>query len=434
MSLIEGLQNLTFANRGFKDTAARHHRNFSDISFPALVKAVDSIDALAKPQRPADSHIREWQAYIDGQTELLSPRAIRNLSWYPDVATDCRFWDVVKLSERSRNSAKTIQGLVYSYHSKWKEVQQLPQFLGLREAVKGFRGPNGILKKWQENLHLILFADSVAKLAQELSSGRMPLDYSIEQLRLFEDTQFFREVVSECARSCSQNLGVAEILDFFLNQILSWDKHDIQIFREHVDAAIKCEAFDRSEDVKARLINYVVNDVQRLGDPRLNPARWIGIEESKEKVLQHLSKKDIVFFFEKVMTDDVHGRAKFWLRYVKSMSRSRPLLTDLDRSRLSTALARRGNAIRHYGRTTGQHSAFLLDFGSVLAIEFEGVGACYLYDAKTRDRFFRDFFTGNPFNDQILKMPKQALYRKSHQGNWQWVLGQALAQSGIYPS
>ena len=193
-------------------------------------------------------------------------------------------------------------------------------------------------------------------------------------------------------------------------------------------------AFDQSDDVKTRLVNYVVNDVQRLGDPRLKSASWMGIEESKDKVLQHLSKEDIIFFFKKVMTYDVHGRANFWLKYAPSMSRSRPLLTDVDRSRLGAALARRGNTTRHFGRTTGQHSAFLLDFGNVLAIEFEGVGACYLYDAKTRDRYFRDFFTDTPFNDQKLKMPNQALYRKNHQGNWEWVLGQALAQSGIYPT
>jgi len=146
MSLREGLQNLTFANRVFNDTAARHNRNFANFSLPALVKAVDSIDSLAKPQKPSDSHIRDWEAYIAGRTEFLSPRVVRNLSWHPDVAIDDRFWNLVN-SDRSKNSAKTIQGLVYSFHSKWKEVQQLPGFFGLSEAVNSFRGPNGVLKK-----------------------------------------------------------------------------------------------------------------------------------------------------------------------------------------------------------------------------------------------------------------------------------------------
>lgn len=434
MSLTEGLRNLSFVNRGFNDTAARQSRDFAQISLPTLTKAIDSIDSIAKPLKAADSHLREWERYLAGQTEMLSPRVIRNLSWNPNVAIDDRFWSLIRNSDRSRNSAKTIQGLVYSFHSKWHEILQLPQFLGLREAVNKYNGPNGVLKQWQGNIRLFLFAESVKRLAQELLKEKRSLENSIAELRLFEDTQFVREVVSECSRLCTKTLADTETLDYFVYQILSWDKHTIEVFKEHVNDAVMSKAFDESDDVKARLVNYVVNDVQRLGDPRLKPASWIGIEESKNKVLQHLSKEDIIFFFKKVMTYDVHGRANFWLKYVPSMSRSRPLLTDLDRARLSSALARRGNTTRHFGRTTSPHSAFLLDFGNVLAIEFEGVGACYLYDAKTRDRFFRDFFTDTPFNDQKLKMPSYALYRKSHQGDWKSVLGQALAQSGIRPS
>ena len=425
---------MTFANRGFNDTASRHARNFSDVSLPALTKAIDSIDAIAKPQRPADSHIREWGAYIAGRTQLLPPRAIRNLSWYPEIAVDDRFWKVISNSDRIKNSAKTIQGLVYSYHSKWNEVQQLQQVVGLREIVRSFVGPNGVLRKWRENIHFLLFPDSVRILAREFHKKKMPLEHSIADFSLFEDTQFIREVVSECAKSCTQNLEDPETLDYFVRQILSWDKHSIEAFKEHVVNAVMSKAFDESGDVKARLVNYVVNDVQRLGDPRLRPTSWIGLEDTKNRVLQYLSKEDIIFFFKKVMTNDLHGRAKFWLKYVSSMNRSRPLLTDIDRTRLRSVLARDGNTSRHFGGTTGQHSAFLLDFGNVLAVEFEGVGACYLYDARTRDRYFRDFYTVTPFNDQILKMPNNALYRKRHQGNWEWVLGQALAQSGIYPS
>lgn len=81
------------------------------------------------------------------------------------------------------------------------------------------------------------------------------------------------------------------------------------------------------------------SDAQRLGDPRLRPARWIGMEESKKRVLQQLTRDDIVFFFKKVMTNDPHGRAEFWLRYVRANTPvSRPLLTDSDRHRLHSVL------------------------------------------------------------------------------------------------
>lgn len=432
VSLQEGLQNLTFAIRGFNDTAARQTRNFADVSLPRLVKAIDGVDALAKPLQPADSHLRDWQAFVSGKTEKLSPRSIRNLSWYPEVAMDAQFAQQVFTSDRIRSSAKTIQGLVYSCHSKWNDVQQLPQFPDLVDLVRSFAGPNGVVRKWRENINTVLSPDAVKKLALELFKKKAPLHGAIAELRLFEDTQFFREVVSECARSCCKRLSDPETLDYFVYQILSWDKHRIESFKVHVNSAVLSGSFEESSDVKARLVNYLVNDVERLGDPRLRPASWVGIEESKKKVLQYLSREDIVFFFNKVMKNDEHGRKDFWLRYVPSLVQSRPLLTDVDRERLNAVLPRDG--IRHFGRTTGQRSAFLLDFGNVLAVEFEGVGACYLYDARTRDKYFREFYTLRPFDDQLLKMPSNALYRKRHQGNWGWVLGQALAQSGIYPS
>lgn len=434
MNLEEGLQNLKYANRGFSDTAARQARKFAEVSLPALTQAIESIDALAKPQRTAYSHILEWEAYKTGQTATVSPRVIRNLSWHPEIAVSDRFMGVILSSNRIKNSSKTIQGLVYSYHSKWNEVRQLPKVKDLRQIVTNFEGPIGVLKKWQENIQFLLFPDSVQKLAREFLARKMPLGLSVSELRIFEDTQFMREVVSECARLCIFDLTDSVTLDYFIYQILSWEKHRIEVFKEHVHNAVMSNAFCDSVDVKARLVNFVVNDVERLGDPRLRPASWLGLEDAKTKILQYLSKEDIIFFFKKVMTNDLHGRASFWLRYVRSMIRSRPLLTDIDKSRLKRVLSHEGNSTRHFGRTTGQRSAFLLDFGNVLAIEFEGVGACYLYDARTRERLFGDFYSQGSFNDQMLKRPSLALYRKRHQGNWEWTLGQALAQSGIHPS
>lgn len=433
MTLNEGLRNLSFANRAFNDGTARQDRNFSQVNLHALSTAIEQIDSVAKPVTPGDAHLQEWEAYTAGRVENLTSRVIRRLSWHPEVALNERFWDLINRSERIRASAKVIQGLVYSCHSKWDKAKSLPQFSGIRDTVTSFSGPNGVVKKWQERIHLLLHENSVASLAQEFYRRKMPLEHSVSEIRLFEDTQFIREVVSESARLCINRLEDAETLDYFVYQILSWEKHYNEIFKEHVNSSVLSTAFDRSDDVKARLVNYVVNDVQRLGDPRLQPTRWIGIEQSKDKVLQHLSKEDIIFFFKKVMANDVHGRAKFWLEYVPSMVRSRPLLTEMDRVRLRSALNESGNTTRHFGRTTNQYSAFLLDFGNVMAIEFDTLGACYLYDARTRDRYFRDFFTDAPFTTDQLKMPRQVLYKKNHQGSWQWPLRQALAQSGVRP-
>ena len=420
---------MTFANRGFNDTTARHQRRFSDVSLPTLTKVIDSIDALAKPLKPAASHLREWEAYTAGLTEQLSPRAIRNLSWYPEIAVDTRFWNVVNASDRIKNSAKSIQGLVYSYHSRWAYAKQLPQCFELRKAVNTYRGPNGVLRKWQENLPLLLFTDSVKRLAEEFLKKKMPLEHSITEFRLFGETQFIREVVSECAQSCTSRLDDPATLDYFVYQILGWDKHEIGTFKEHVNAAVMSKAFDESDDVKTRLVDYVVNDVNRLGDPRLRPASWIGMEDSKKKILQQLTREDIVFFFKKVMTNDRHKRADFWLRYVHSNTPvSRPLLTDTDRYRLQSELR---DGSKHFGKKDGSQSAFILDFGEALVVEFNEVGKVYIFNSSEKRRFLRDIFRNKRFTDGELK--RYEVYSKTHQGNWQPVVEQALAQSGIRP-
>lgn len=429
MGLKDGLNDLKVANRLFNDTAAVHHRTFYSVVLPALTKAIDCIDTVGKPQKPTDYHLREWNAYISGQTLHLSPRVVRNLSWYPEIAMDEQFWNLIRSSDRIKSSAKTMQGLVYGCHSKWNDVQQRPQFVGVRDLVRAFEGPNGVLRKWRENIDYLLAPDSTKKLAGEFYRKKMPLQQSIEELRLFEDTQFFRDVMSECARLCTRNLAAPETLDYFVDQILSWHKHEIENFRSHVNASIMSTAFDESVDVRTRLVNFAVNDADRLGDPRLRPARWVTMEESRKKVLQQLTREDIVFFFKKVMTNDRHGRADFWLRYVRSNTPvSRPLLTDTDRYRLHAELR---DGSKHFGKKDGSRSAFILDFGEALIVEFNEVGKVYVFNSREKNRYLPNIFREKKFTDGELK--RLEVYSKSHQGNWQYVVEQALAQSGIRP-
>jgi len=84
----------------------------------------------------------------------------------------------------------------------------------------------------------------------------------------------------------------------------------------------------------------------------------------------------------------------------------------------------------HFGRTRSQYSAFLLDFGDVLAIEFNELGACYIYQ-RHKSKLFPDIYRGAPFSDHELKQRPLAEEWVAHHGNWEWKLARILSRFGI---
>ena len=139
------------------------------------------------------------------------------------------------------------------------------------------------------------------------------------------------------------------------------------------------------------LSKLVLSD-PRLGDPRLsrNTKNWLGMAKPHQRFLQWLSRADMNFFFEHVLPDgqDPHRRKAFWLRYVTRVKRSRPLLNHDDEARLRAIMRSQQEKMGHFGHVRGRESsAFLLDFGEVVVIEFSQGGECllYLYETECRE-------------------------------------------------
>ena len=125
-------------------------------------------------------------------------------------------------------------------------------------------------------------------------------------------------------------------------------------------------------------------------------------------MIEWLSQLDIVFFFESVLPkgEDPQGRKEFWLRYVTSIVRSRPLLRREDKERLKRDLKEKGLELSHVGSMDewSTASAFLLDFGPLLAIEFSETGnACYIYRKNDVDKIIPDFWTSQLFVQRKLR-------------------------------
>ena len=114
---------------------------------------------------------------------------------------------------------------------------------------------------------------------------------------------------------------------------------------------------------------------------------------------------------------------------------SRPLLNRDDESRLRVPMQSQREQMEHFGRVRGREpSAFLLDFGPVVVVEFSRVGnACYLYEKPNSVKVIPDFWTPEPFTIYRLKNRPLAAETIGHREGWHTTMGHLLARYGIRP-
>jgi hypothetical protein len=250
-----------------------------------------------------------------------------------------------------------------------------------------------------------------------------------------EQTPYVLEAVHQAAQRCREKTRhSATLVQYLVENILPWSQWPLQDFKNEVGATILCLA---ASEISESLTSFVLRD-RRLGDPRLprNTRNWIGIPEAARLCfIQWLSKTDIVFFFEHVLPDkaDRHGRKTFWLRYVPRLRMSRPLLYKPDEARLQIVMKQIEEQVGHFGRVRGQTSAFLLDFGSLLVVEFSRVGAAYVYEKSVANDVVPDFWVSRPFSENQLKQSQLRLERVVHRPGWQGEMAGILARYGLRP-
>jgi hypothetical protein len=205
--------------------------------------------------------------------------------------------------------------------------------------------------------------------------------------------------------------------DYYLKELLAWDKWHQTLLKPEIAAAILDSNIG---SIQERFQAVVLGD-NRFGDPRLrHNTNWIGMrEDAIEKFKSWLSRRDIIFFFQHVLPrgQDPHGRKDFWLKYVPSLKMSRPFLCDNDWYPLKGQL--QTDKIE-FGRINGNNSAFILDFGSIVVVEFSKVGgACFIYSREQFHAIMPDLFENKYFDFSTLKRKDIALERIVHRQGWQ---------------
>jgi len=104
---------------------------------------------------------------------------------------------------------------------------------------------------------------------------------------------------------------------------------------------------------------------------------------------------------------------------------------------LRDVLWKKGANASDFGRLLDEDtSAFILDFGSVVAIEFSAVGnACYVYEKRAAAEIVPDIWTSLPFSKTELKRKSKIATSQpithDRQNRWKNEMERILARYGV---
>ena len=416
----------------------------SENLFPRLSAAIEKLSQTkaARPIKDGDEYLKQWEELLTERRNTLEPRAIRALCWTSGVATHQLFQDFLDRSDATL-TAQSLQGLVRSCHLRWsKEFAPSEVVRRIRRRLEQYAGRNRLLLRWQPSASMILGLDAVDLVAKKLLSEEFNLDGFLTEWGLSgEPSQFVQLAVETSALRCIDQLKTSlSHKNFLFDDLIPWSGWTPAGIKKVIQGLILYPIRQDTELIDS-IITIVRND-PRFGDPRHfhTQVNWIGMDNAKRRMQEWLSAANISFFFEHVLPrgEDRHGRKDFWLRYVGCRGLvARPLLSNPDRRRLDYVLRKKGAQDSDFGRLLDDDtSAFALDFGEVLIIEFSAVGnACYVYDKRESKKIVPDVWTTVPFSKMNLKRKSAIATRKpvTHdaQGRWRDDMEKFLASHGI---
>jgi hypothetical protein len=441
--LAESIEALRSALRGLKAELALPavpiQSRFRNLS--AVIKKLDQTKPPRRISNPIE-YVEQWNEVLKGRREKLEPRAIRSLCWDPAIATDQSFQYFLDRVQYVPN-AHSLQGLICSCHARWsRELAMSQPVARIRDRLNHYSGLNRLLHKWKTSANMILGPKAHELMAAELIKSADGLAGFSDFWGLsIESSQLFHAAAEIASVLCLEQIDrVPRYREFLFKELIPWEGWAPNMFKNVMSRLI---LFPKRDDVGLiETITRLVRSDPRLGDPRhpQNHNNWIGMDEASRRLQEWLSAADITFFFETVLPKgkDPHGRKAFWLRYVGCRGlRSRPLLSNSDKWRLRDVLWKKGAQSSDFGRLLDEDtSAFILDFGPILAIEFSAVNnACYIYEKPVAAEIVPDIWTSVPFSKTVLKRKSKIATGQpiihDRQNRWKHEMERFLARYGI---
>lgn len=404
----------------------------------SLVAAVAKLSQPKKP-RPAKcptNYIDMWnRTGVNGVSEIPN-RAIRYLSWETDIAVTPEFQTVALRPDRI--SSRSLQGLVRSQHRRWCAVATKDRIAKLANAVMTYDGKNVLIQKWKDGLQYILNLNGPEYFAKDIIESGTSWERVADEWGLEPGSEFGHQVLERCISvSLAGSFDSEKLQAVVIRNVLPsrhWTPASLKLAVQQLILASDHSSQEHCEKIKM----FILTD-SRLLDPRLpaNVPNWIGIsDKARDLVIQWLSAEDIELFFDHVLPhrSDPHGRKPFWMKYKSKIKRSRSLLSYLDERRWQANAATKTK--HNFGRMEyfSDTSAFLLDFGPVLVVEFSKVGnAVYIYRHRDIPGLDERFWSAAPFPIRELKQPDNCVDKLTHNVHWQSRMRTLLAQFGVHP-
>jgi EH_Signature domain len=447
LGLLEALRVLQVSVRELS-AEAEHPFPTAEESLEKLPRVIEQLGQTrqARPSQCPPEYEKQWAEVLSGNRETLEPRAIRYLCWNPDVATDRSFQYFLDRSRHPVN-ARSLQGMITCCHSRWSEQFASSQVVArVHDRLNHYDGPNRLLTTWKSHASMILGPGAHQAFAREFIRAGTSIGQHCRSWGISEEPSFFLQMAVEnagviCLDEIDRVNGMKELL---FREIIPWTGWSPDRLKS-VFSRLILESPKRKAELVEPVTRLVMGD-RRFGDPRQrhNHNNWLGMDEAARRVKEWLSTADITFFFEHVLPDkkDPHGRKAFWLRYVGCRGLvSRPLLNEFDKYRLRDILWKKREEVSHFGVIEGNTSAFLLDFGPILVVEFSAVGnACYVYEKRAGQEIVSDFWTPKSFRVSDLKSVSKAVNRVIHKkarfaswqrDGWEDEMAGILARYGI---
>lgn len=416
--------------------------------FAKVLAFIESSDPTTerKPRKVPELYLKVWNDFLQGRQGPPDVYAMRQLCWEPTVAATPQFLKHL-VSTRPDMNPRSIRGLVHSLHMKWESGRPDADVLSFaKRLLVGYVGYQKAMGTWKSVPEEVVGPTGPELFAKRIVGQHRPVHEAFKERSFHTGTEYYEKTLRSAVDMALDGFSYhssapdkAKEVQYLFSDLLSLPDMPPETFKKGIVRLILSDVLNRYPEFVDRVKDGILQS-DKLGDPRIstNGLYWAGIsEDAKSKVIEWLSRADIVFFFEHVMTQGAErqGRKEFWLRYVKGFTRTRCLLGKDDRARLVPLFRTSQKAIEGYGRIGGQtnNSAFLLDFGNVLAIEFSRVGACFLYERANYPKHVEDFWTDEAFSEPALKDRYKCAARVIHMGAWQINLANALARFGIRP-
>ena len=416
--------------------------NQSETNCPKLVRSVKQI-ATPTTTAPIEVDprvtIEKWRQYqvTQGGTPI-SGRDCKRFCWVPEIVSDDSFRSLV-VQREIPITLPSLRGLIYSYHANYAVLRRNEQFTTtLKDLIIIKARANASIKRWQNDIDCIVGSKATSVLAKKASDEWLSPEQQLLDLELNATTSFARQFAQELVELVGETFDTVkakDIPDVLANVVCSL-LVDREVFKSTLATIILSNKARDSEEVQAMVIDFLLKN-DGVGDPRIHPENWAGIrDEAKQRVIQWLSREDINFFFELLLRDrdDKHGRKSFWLKYVEKISRSRALVSKEDLRHHAVRLREMEEKGRSYGELIGSNtsSAFVLDFGRIVVVEFSEVGnACYIYKKEAFTELLEEFWAKEvPF--RLLKNQDVVAERITRSmKDWQSSARQVLSRFGV---